>query len=572
MGAYKGKFLEVNLSNGDIGHSALDKDMLRRFIGGGGFAAKLFLDRVSPDVDPLSEDNVLFILTGPLAGTNIPGTARFAVCAKSPLTNIWGESNCGGSFSPELKFAGYDGIAIDGVSDKPVYLLIDDDQTELRNASELWGKDIYETTDLLKEWIGGRRKVRVLAIGPAGENLVKYACIISDKHDIAGRCGLGAVMGAKKLKAIVVRGTGRVEPAWPMEFEKSRREVVEKVRANIVTQVMRAHGTDSGMIFHASRGDVPSKNWSLGENVALASKIDGAVLSEKYLIRPHGCPACPVACKRVVEVKEGPYKVEEGPGPEFETCASFGSLLMVDDLAGIVKANDLCNRYGLDTISCGATIAFAIDCFENGLIGRADTDGIALKWGDIGAVLEMVGKIAQRDGFGDILAEGSRRAARMIGKNASDYAVEVKGLEFPMHDPRAGHGWGLAYATSPRGACHTLHLVTYVEMNVISFPEIGLPGGYEATRSEGKAEMTIDCENLGMVVNSAIICHSVLLSLNLRDVLDMLRTTTGFDYDLKELMECGERIWLLKGLGYVCQKFTDVSGPLKELVEALGHG
>ena len=313
---------------------------------------------------------------------------------------------------------------------------------------------------------------------------------------------------------------------------------------------MRAHGTDSGMIFHASRGDVPSKNWSLGENVALASKIDGAVLSEKYLIRPHGCPACPVACKRVVEVKEGPYKVEEGPGPEFETCASFGSLLMVDDLAGIVKANDLCNRYGLDTISCGATIAFAIDCFENGLIGRADTDGIALKWGDIGAVLEMVGKIAQRDGFGDILAEGSRRAARMIGKNASDYAVEVKGLEFPMHDPRAGHGWGLAYATSPRGACHTQHLVTYVEMNVISFPEIGLPGGYEATRSEGKAEMTIDCENLGMVVNSAIICHSVLLSLNLRDVLDMLRTTTGFDYDLKELMECGERIWLLKrGLG-----------------------
>lgn len=210
MACYKGKILEVNLSTGAIKHSTLEQDTLRRFIGGSGVAAKLFLDRVSPDVDPLSGENVLFVLTGPLAGTNLPGSARFSVCAKSPLTDIWGESNCGGDFGPELKFAGYDGIAIEGVCDKPVYLLIDDDRVEIRDASELWGKDTYETIDLLKKWIGGTRKARVLAIGPAGENLVRYACIISDKYGVAGRTGLGAVMGAKKLKAIVLRGTGDV--------------------------------------------------------------------------------------------------------------------------------------------------------------------------------------------------------------------------------------------------------------------------------------------------------------------------------------------------------------------------
>jgi len=550
MACYKGKILEVNLTTGAIKHSTLEQDTLRRFIGGSGVAAKLFLDRVSPDVDPLSGENVLFILTGPLTGTNLPGSARFSVCAKSPLTDIWAESNCGGDFSPELKFAGYDGIAIEGLCDKPVYLFIDDDRVEIRDASELWGKDTYETTDLLKKWIGGTRKARVLAIGPAGENLVRYACIINDKYGVAGRSGLGAVMGAKNLKAIALRGTGRVKPAWPAEFGKRRKEITEKVKASIITQVMRSHGTDINMSIGAMTGDLPSKNWSLGENLALASKIDGTTLSEKYLVRPKACPACPIACKRVVKVREDPFRVDEGPGPQYETCASFGSLLMVDDLAGIIKANEACNRYGLDTISCGASIAFAIDCFENGLIGREDTNGIELKWGDIGAVLKMVDKIAQRDGFGDILAEGSKHAARRIGKNALDYAVEVKGLEVPMHDPRAGHGLGLAYATSIRGACHLQHVALHAEMNTIRFPEIGLSGGYEAKKSEGKAEMTVICENLGMVLNAAIVCHYVMLSLSLDDLVDMLRTTTGFDYHLKEIMECGERIWLLKrGLG-----------------------
>jgi len=546
MESYKGKILEVNLANGSIAHSTLEQDILRRFIGGSGLAAKLFLDRVSPDVDPLSGENILFIMTGPLAGTALPGVSRLAAGFKSPLTNIWGESNCGGNFGPELKFAGYDGIAIAGISDRPVYLFIDDDQVEIRDASDLWGRDIYETTDLLKERIGGRRNAKVLAIGPAGENLVSYASAINDKDAVLGRCGTGAVMGAKKLKAITVRGSGKVEPAHPAEFEKLRKHIMEKVRASATTYKLRKYGTDGGMVDGAMSGDLPIKNWSLGKNIALASKIDGATLSEKYLTRTHACYGCPVACKRVIKVEEGPYNTDEGPGPEYETCASFGSLLMVDDLAGIVKANEVCNRYGLDTLSCGATIAFAIDCFENGIIGKQDTDGIELKWGDMGAILKMVNKIARRDGFGDTLAEGSKRAAQKIGKNAYNNAIEVKGLELPMHDPRAGHGLGLAYATSVRGGCHLTHIVAYAETGTFVAPEIGLHGDYDPKTSEGKAEMTIVSENLAMVVNSAIICQFVLLSLSVWDVLDMLRTTTGFDYDLKEMMECGERTWLLK--------------------------
>lgn len=550
MGSYKGKILEINLTNGAIAHSTLEQDILRKFIGGSGVAAKLFLDRVSPDVDPLSGENILFLMTGPLGGTALPGASRLAACFKSPLTNIWGESNCGGNFGAELKFAGYDGIAIEGISEKPAYLLVEDDQVEIRDASDLWGEDTYQTTDLLKERIGGRRRVKVLAIGQAGENLVRYATAINDKDAVLGRCGVGAVMGAKNLKAIVVRGAGRVEPAMTAEFEKRRKQIMQKVKASAITRSLRAYGTDGGMVDGAMSGDLPSKNWSLGKNLALASKIDGATLSKQYLVGTHACYGCPVACKRVVRVESGPYRVSEGPGPEYETCASFGSLLMVDDLAGIVKANEVCNRYGLDTLSCGTSIAFAIDCFENDLIGKQDTDGIELKWSDIGAVLKMVDKIAQRDGFGDILAEGTRHAARMIGKNALDYAVEVKGLEAPMHDPRAGHGLGLAYATSIRGACHLTHVVPYAETGAFVAPEIGLHGGYDPKTSEGKAEMTIVSENLAMVVNSAIVCQFVLLSLSVEDVLDMLRTTTGFDYDLKEMMECGERTWLLKrGLG-----------------------
>lgn len=540
-GGYAGKILEVNLTSGKISKTSVDDETLRKFIGGSGLAAKLFLDRVSPQVAPLSPQNTLFIMTGPLQGTNLPGTGRFNISAKSPLTNIWGEGNCGGTFGPELKFAGWDGIIIEGASDKPVYLFIDDDKVEIRDASDLWGKDSYETIDMVTDKIGGGRKVKVLAIGQAGENLVKYAAIIHDKADAIGRCGLGAVMGSKKLKAIVVRGTGKASIAMPEDYNKARRAALDVIKNSAVAQAMHSMGTDATLSLGMMTGDVPSKNWSLGENLEGSEALSGPAYSEKYLTRTHACYACPIACKRVVQVKEGPYKGEEQAGPEYETCCTFGTLIMNNDLAAVIKINEMCNRYGLDTISCGSTIAFAIDCFENGLITEDDTEGIKLTWGNMESVFKMVEKIARREGFGDTLAEGSRAAAKKIGRNALDFAVEVKGLEVPMHDPRGFHGLGLAYAMSNRYTW----ISCGVEQDMTTYPEIGLGGDYEGQTSEGKAEMTMISENLGTVCSSAVFCVFVVACLKVNDLVEFLRTTTGFGYSLGELMECGERVWLL---------------------------
>ncbi len=546
-GGYAGKILEVNLTSGKISKTSVDDETLRKFIGGSGLAAKLFLDRVSSQVAPLSPQNTLFIMTGPLQGTNLPGSGRFNISAKSPLTNIWGEGNCGGTFGPELKFAGWDGIIIEGASDKPVYLFIADDKVEIRDASDLWGKDSYETTDMVTDKIGGGRKVKVLAIGQAGENLVKYAAIIHDKADAIGRCGLGAVMGFKKLKAIVARGTGKAGIAMPEDYNKARRAALDVIKNSAVAQSMHAMGTDAALPLGMMTGDVPSKNWSLGENLEGSEALGGPTYSEKYLTKTHACYACPIACKRVGQVKEGPYKGEEQAGPEYETCCTFGTLIMNNDLAAVIKINEMCNRYGLDTISCGATIAFAIDCFEHGLITEDDTQGIKISWENMESVFKMVDKIARREGFGDILAEGSRAAAKKIGRNAADFAVEVKGLEAPMHDPRGYHGMGLAYAMSNRGACHMQHMAYFVEQGQVAYPEIvGLKEDYEGQTSEGKAEMTMICENLGMVCSSAVLCNFVMACLRVNDLVEFLRTTTGFGYSLDELMECGERVWLLK--------------------------
>jgi len=544
-GGYAGKILEVNLTSGKISKTSVDDETLRKFIGGSGLAAKLFLDRVSPQVAPLSPQNTLFIMTGPLQGTNLPGAGRFNVSAKSPLTNIWGEGNCGGTFGPELKFAGWDGIIIEGASDKPVYLFIDDDKVEIRDASDLWGKDSYETIDMVTDKIGGGRKVKVLAIGQAGENLVKYAAIIHDKADAIGRCGLGAVMGSKKLKAIVVRGRGKADIAMPGDYNKARRAALDVIKDSAVAQSMHSMGTDAALSLGMMTGDVPSKNWSLGENLEGSEALGGPAYSEKYLTRTHACYACPIACKRVVQVKEGPYKGEEQAGPEYETCCTFGTLIMNNDLAAVIKINEMCNRYGLDTISCGSTIAFAIDCFEHGLITEDDTEGVKLTWGNMESVFKMVDKIAQREGFGDILAEGSRAAAKKIGRNAADFAVEVKGLEPAMHDPRGFHGMGLAYAMANKGADH-FEQIYFVEQGITAYPEIGLKEDYEGQTSEGKAEMIMISENLGMVCSSAVFCVFVIACLKVNDLVEFLRTTTGFGYSLGELMECGERVWLLK--------------------------
>jgi len=550
VGGYIGKVLEVDLTAGRIEAGSIKEEDQRKFLGGSGLGAKIFFDSFDPNVDPLSPENPLIVMTGPIVGTQFPGTSRFAVCGKSPLTGIWGEGTCGGNFGPELKFAGIDGIILKGASPTPVYLAIEDDKIELRDAGDLWGMDNYSVTDFLKERHGKEKRPKVLSIGPAGENLVKFAAICNDKGDFIGRTGMGAVMGSKRLKAVVAKGTQRVEVSYPEKYATLRKILVNKSREAMVAQSFRSMGTDAGMDLGMMTGDIPIKNWMVGEDFELSANLGGPSLTEKYLTRNHACSFCPIACKRVVRVDDGPFKTEEGPGPEYETCCSFGTLIMNDDLAGVIKANEWCNRYGVDTITCGATIAWAMEAFEKGLITKRDTDGIDLTWGNVAGAIELLHKIAKKEGIGAVLSEGSREAAKRLGKGAEEFSVEVKGLEAPMHDPRGFHGMGLAYMTSIRGACHLMHLSLGVEQGITTYPEAGFQENYIGQTSEGKAEMIKICEDLGLPCNSLVICEFVAWTLSANDLAEMVRVATGFDFTLKDLLACGERTWLLKrGLG-----------------------
>jgi aldehyde:ferredoxin oxidoreductase len=541
---YAKRLLEVELSHGKIQKAPLDEALLKHFLGGGAVAAKLFLDRFSPDTDPLSKENPLIVMTGPLVGTMLPGSSRFAICARSPQTGFWGIGTCGGNFGPELKFAGYDGILIEGKAEKPVYLLIDDETVEIRDAADLWGKDLYEVTDLLKQRHGEKRKPKILAIGPGGENRVLYAAIGNDYGHFIGRTGMGAVMGSKNLKAIVVSGSGKVLPALEEEYKEVRKRVIEKCNESQFAQGIKSMGSAAAVDLGMMTGDVPIRNWRQGEFEG-SGEIGGPAMTADYLTKGHACFACPIACKRVVKVDEGPYQTKEGPGPEYETCCTFGSLLENDNLAAIIKANELCNRYGVDTISCGSTIAFAMECFEKGILTTADTDGMELTWGNVDAALKLIEKIALRQGIGNLLAEGSVKAAKKIGKGAEDFAVAVKGLEAPMHDPRGFHGMGLEYAVGYRGACHLQHMSLYIEQGMATFEEAGLKSDYTGPTSDGKAEMVILSQNLGVPASSACLCVYVLASSGPQDFADMIHTVTGWDFSVQDLLNMGARIWLL---------------------------
>ncbi len=547
MGGYKNRILEVDLSTGKMDISDVSEDDKKRFIGGSGVSAKLFLDRFDIRSNALSPENPLMIMNGPLAGTNLPGTSRFVVCGKSALTGIWGESACGGNFGPELKMAGWDGIVFKGASDRPVLLFIEDSRCELHDASDLWGKDIYQTTDSLKAGHGGGKPMKVFAIGRAGENLVKFAGIGNDKGHFAGRTGMGALMGSKKLKAIAVRGSGVAEPSLKEEYSSLLKTLVPKVKASVPAQALREMGTDSGLDLGMMTNDVPIKNWTSPQDFDLSFNLGGPSLTEKYLTRAHSCYACPIGCKRIVKVEEGPYKTEEGPGPEYETCCTFGTMILNKDLAGVIKANELCNRAGMDTISGGAAIAFAYECYEKGLITRNDIDGLELHWGNIDSALKLIEMITERKGIGSILAEGTRSAARKLGRGAEEWVVDVKGLDAPMHDPRGWHGMGLGYAVSTRGACHLQHMTLYVEQGMSAYPETGLETNYKGPQSTGKAGMYVISENLGAPCNSSCLCIFVLGCLSASDFAEMVRVTTGWrNFGVAELLNSGQRINLLK--------------------------
>ncbi len=450
---YNGKILRVDLTEQTINVEEPEEKIYRTYIGGGALACYYLLKEQKPSVDPLGPDNTLIFATSAVSGTPGAGFSRFTVSAKSPLTDAFGETEAGGWFGPELKFAGFDAIIIKGRAHRPVYLWIHDGEAKIRDAGHLWGKETGEAQDLIRQDLGDMR-VRIAQIGPAGERMVRYACIINELKHVNGRTGMGTVMASKNLRAVAVRGHRKMDL-----FDKSRvNELVRWFNAHYLEKlnVRQDLGTASGVLPLNLGGILPTRNFINGE-FAEAEAIDGTAMKEQILVGRGHCYACPVRCKREVEVRE-PYSVDvRFGGPEYETLAALGSLCEVGDLKAVAKGNELCQRYGLDTISTGVCIAFAMECYENGILSTDETGGLKLSFGNAEAMLRLIEMIGTREGIGGLLAEGVLRASKRIGKGAEKFAMHVKGQEIPLHEQRGKTGLGLAYALSPTGADHVEH-------------------------------------------------------------------------------------------------------------------
>ncbi len=543
MNGYFGKLLEVDLDSKTHSITSLSESLLKTYIGGSGMGARLLYDRTGKDTAPLSNDNVLIFAAGPFTGTKIPSTGRHAIVSKSPLTGIWAESDVGGRWGARLKRAGLDALLVKGAADRPVTIRIENDAIDIKDARSLWGMDAYAASEALKE--DNPRGAQICTIGKAGEHLVPLAAVMHDgRHGrAAGRCGLGAVMGAKRLKAIVVSGSNKTPVAHPRRLAALVRRMLGRIKQS--STYLRQYGTSGGLTSLEASGDMPVKNFLQG-GWSRANKISGEALAETHLKGRYACGACPVGCGREVALREKPNNEIEGAGPEYETVAALGSYCLIDDLAAICKANDLCNRYGMDTISVGATIAFAMEAFERGVIGATDLGGMALRWGDADAMIEMIRLIGENKGFGRVMGHGVRNAARKLGVDAQKLALHVKGLELPAHDPRAYFSTAVSYATSNRGACHLAGLTHGLE-NTLAMPELGYEAPLDRFTERGKGVMAAKMQNLMGMLDALKICKFLLYSgVTVTDLTHCLNLVTGWDLDVGEFLRTGERLFNLK--------------------------
>ena len=459
MFGWTGKLLRVNLTDKTIKKENLDPEDARNYIGARGLGTKMFMNEVDPKIEPFSPENKLIFMTGPLTGTFASSSGRYEVVAKAPLTGTIGASNSGGHFGPELKYAGYDGIIFEGKSDEPLYLYINDEIVELRDASHLWGKDVFETTDTLVDET--EPDVRVACIGPGGENLVLFATVMNDKNRAAGRSGLGAVMGSKKLKAVVVRGTGAIEVAKPKEFFEACKDAREKLKEHPVTgEGLALYGTQILINILNETGALPTRNWRDGGIFEHAEETSGEALTEKYLIRNKGCFGCNIGCGRLTRISEGKFE-SFGEGPEYEAGWSYGANCGVKNLAAICKANFICNELGIDPITMGCTISCAMEMYDKGILSK-DEIGRDLIFGDEDAIVDFTKMTGLREGFGDKMAVGSYRMAETYG--CPELSMSVKKQEMPAYDGRGVQGMGLEYATSNRGGCHVRGYLTSPEV------------------------------------------------------------------------------------------------------------
>jgi len=539
-----GKILRINLTNSEVREQTVPAEQYRKFIGGSGLASKILFDETDANTDPLGPENVLTFMAGPLTGTTAPLSGRHAVAALSPLTDVWGEADSGGSWGHFLKKAGWDGIAVSGCAKKPVYIYVDNSNVSIQSAEHLWGKDTFETDAALKEELGDENTC-VSCIGQAGENLVRFANVLNDgiHARVAGRCGLGAVMGSKKLKAIVVKGDQRVTA-----YDTERLRNVSKVLAGILketTKNYQDYGTSNQVEAVEYLGDLPIKNWIKGSWKEGAAKVNGMRMAETILTGRYGCKNCLVRCGRVVHIKEGPYRSIECGGVEYESIGSLGSMLLIDDLNAVQHMNEVCNRYGMDTISAGSVIAFAVEAAERGMLPKYLE--YVLDWNRPDVVIRLLHEIAQQKGLGELLAGGSRRAAEHIGQGSIDFAVQCKGLDFPAHDPRALVSLGLGYATSNRGACHVANLSHVVEKG-LTVPEIGFPEKLDRFSHERKGVLVARMQNLMALFDAMKLCKFTIIGGGVTNILELFNSVTGYEMSIEQFVETGERIYNLKRL------------------------
>jgi len=544
-----GKILRVELTRNKIVEEPLQEELAEKFIGGPGIGTRILYDELPPWAGAFDPLNVLIFSTGPLTGTAVPSTGRHFVNTKSPLTGYLGEANAGGFWGAELKFAGYDLIVVSGRAGKPVYLYVDNDRVEIRDAKPYWGMDAREADRAIHEDIGDK-KVKIVDIGQAGENLVLISGIMGeDASRAAARCGVGAVMGSKNLKAIAVKGDRKVPVADRESLQNCLKELANILSKDPNTRSFRKYGTAGYYATGVELGDSPIRNWTRGIFKG-ADKVSLPGGYESVYVGNRACFNCMIACRRVVEVNKGSFATEpEVEGLEYQSLAALGGNCCIDDIEALVKANDLCNLYGLDTISTGSVIAFAMECFEKGIIDKNDTDGIDLKFGNKYALIELIHEIARREGVGNLLSYGVARASQILGKEAFDLAIHVKRLEVAMHDPRAFQALSLTYACSPTGGRHMEGETVFVEQPTIHYPELEL-SDLDRLSTKRKAEAAFKVQNLWSALSSSGYCllacatgtTAYPISLNVR----FLEAVTGRKLDFKEFVKIGERIFDLR--------------------------
>ena len=541
---YAGKVLRIDLTEKKTRVAELDRRLAASFLGGRGFNSKRLYDELEPGIDPLGPENKLMFATGPLVGTMLPTACRFNVSAKSPLTGILGDSNAGGHFAPELKFAGYDQVILEGRSREPIYVFIDDGDVEFRDASHLLGRDVYEADEMIKADLDDRR-VQTAVVGPAAENGVRYAGIYANLMRAAARTGMGAVMASKGVKALAVRGTGSIEVADPRKFERLVEEIEAEIYGHEQYWPRRRMGTTRILMMANAAGFLPTRHYTSGV-FEHAEKVSGERLAKEYNVKTRGCFACTIPCSRFYVVKHGEFAGLFGEGPEYEALGSFTARVGNSDLNVALKANDMCNRLGLDALTTAECISWAMELHEKDLLGRSEADGLDLSWGSREAILTLIEKIARRKGFGDILADGSKAAAEKLGRGM-ELTMQVKGLDIIMADPRGLKGFGLGYAVASRGGDH-LRSEPFIELSDDPARGEELFGVPEATlrlAHKGKGKLVSYFEDWCAVIDALEPCKNIMENMEILPfdrAAEVIEAVTGLRMPASEVRCVGERI------------------------------